>query len=61
MRKIILTKEECDNQKVGEAISLTAVMAIAAIAVMAVVVYRLFMSGKGGATIPGGFKFSWAE
>lgn len=60
MKYEILTKEECDAQKVGEAISLTTVMAIAAIAVMAVVVYRLFMSGKGSAAIPGGFKFTWA-
>lgn len=61
MRYEILTKEECDNHYVGEAISLSAVMAIAAIAVMAVVVYRLFMSSKGSTAIPGGFKFSWAE
>ena len=52
---------ECENHYVGEALTLTAVMAVAAVAVMAVVVYRLFMSGKGSAAIPGGFKFSWAE
>ena len=57
----LLTKEEMHSTYVGEAISLTTVMAIAAIAVMAVIVYRLFVSGKGGATIPGGWKFSWAE
>ena len=56
-----LSKEETSKYYVGEAISLTAVMAIAAIAVMAVIVYRLFMSGKGSAAIPGGWKFSWAE
>lgn len=56
-----LTQKECSETYVGEAISLTAVMAIAAIAVMAVIVYRLFISGKGGAAIPGGWKFSWAE
>ena len=61
MKYEILSKEECQNYYVGEGITLAAVMAIAAIAVMAVVVYRLFMSGKGSAAIPGGFKFSWAE
>ena len=61
MKYEFLTKEECDTHYVGEGITLTAVMAIAAIAVMAVVVYRLFMSGKGSAAIPGGWKFSWAE
>lgn len=57
----VLSRKECEETFVGEAISLTAVMAIAAIAVMAVIVYRLFVSGKGGASIPGGWKFSWAE
>lgn len=59
MKYEILTKEECQNHYVGEGITLAAVMAIAAIAVMAVVVYRLFMSGKGSAAIPGGWKFTW--
>ena len=57
----VLTKKECDEHKVGEGITLAAVMVIAAIAVMAVVVYRLFMSGKGSAAIPGGWKFTWQE
>ena len=56
-----LSLEECKEHKVGEGVTLAAVMAVAAIAVMAVVVYRLFMSGKGSAAIPGGWKFSWAE
>ena len=56
-----MNEEECCNHYVGEGITLAAVMAIAAIAVMAVVVYRLFMSGKGSAAIPGGWKFSWAD
>ena len=44
---------------VGEAITLTAVMAIVAIAVMAVVVYKIFRSAKGGVNVPGGWKFTW--
>ena len=55
-----MTKEEMENHYVGEAITLTAVMALVAVAVMAVVIYRLFRSGKGGVNIPGGWKFSWA-
>ncbi len=61
MKYEVLTKEECDKIYVGEAISLTTVMAIAAIAVMAVIVYRLYVSSKGSAAVPGGWKFSWAE
>ena len=55
-----LTEKELQNTYVGEAITLTAVMAIMAAAVMAVVVYKLFISSKGSANVPGGWKFSWA-
>lgn len=55
----ILTEEECKNILVGEAITLSAVLAVVAVAVLSVVVYKLFTSSKGGATV-GGWKFSWA-
>lgn len=60
MKQQIMTLEEMNNHRVGEAITVTAVMAIITVAVMAVVVYRLFRSSKGGVTVPGGWKFSWA-
>ena len=60
MTQHLLTKEEMENHYVGEAVTLTAVMAIVAVAVMAVVIYRLFRSSKGGVNVPGGWKFSWA-
>ena len=60
MKQQIMTLEEMSNHHVGEAITVTAVMALVTVAVMAVVVYRLFRSGKGGVTVPGGWKFSWA-
>lgn len=53
-----LTTKECDEVITGE-ITVAAVMAIAAIAIMAVVIYRLFMSKKGSSQIPGGWKFTW--
>ena len=56
-----LNFEELSNHYVGEAITLAAVMAVLAAAVVAVVVYKLFLSNKGSAAIPGGWKFSWAE
>ena len=59
MKQQIMTLEEMSNHRVGEAITVTAVMALVTVAVMAVVVYRLFRSGKGGVTVPGGWKFSW--
>jgi hypothetical protein len=60
MKYEFLTPKQMQNHYVGEGITIAAVMAIAAIAVMAVVVYKLFMSEKGNATVPGGWKFSWA-
>ena len=60
MKQHFLTLEEMNNHQVGEAITVTAVMAILTVAVMAVVVYRLFRSGKGGVSVPGGWKFSWS-
>lgn len=55
-----LSNESLESQVVGE-IALATVLALMAAAVVAVVIYKLFMSSKGGATIPGGWKFSWAE
>lgn len=54
-----MTLEEMNTAKVGEMITLATVMTIATIAVMIVVVYQLFISKKGSAAIPGGWKFTW--
>ncbi|MEA5061560.1 hypothetical protein SDC9_104192 [bioreactor metagenome] len=54
-----MSVEELSNQYVGAAITLTTVMAVLAVAIAAVVVYKLFLSNKGTAVIPGGWKFTW--
>lgn len=59
MKPEMLSSFQMSRLTGGEAITLTAVMTILIIAVMAVVIYRLFMSEKGSTTIPGGFKFEW--
>lgn len=59
MKYEILKDYELRQHCVGEPITLTAVMAILVTAIVAVVVYRLFFSNAGSATIPGGFKFDW--
>lgn len=59
MKYELLTEEELKNEVSGVAISLTAVMAILATAVIAVVVYKMFLSKKGTAQAPGGWKFTW--
>ena len=58
MNFIPLTEEESKAIKVGEAITLSAVLAVVAVAVVAVVIYKLFLSKKGTASL-GGWKFSW--
>ena len=59
MKYQLLTEQEMREQVSGEALTLTAVMAVLATAIIAVIVYRMFMSKKGSATVPGGWKFSW--
>lgn len=54
-----LSDQELSEIKVGEAITLTSIMAVLAIAITAVVVYRVFKSKAGSTTIPGGWKFEW--
>ena len=55
----LLSEVEMQNHYVGEAITVTAVMALLCAAIIAVVIYRLFRSSKGSAAVPGGWKFSW--
>ena len=44
---------------IGGEITIAAVMAAMAAAIVAVVIYRLFMSDKGNVSLPGGFKFKF--
>lgn len=55
----ILSEKELEQISSGAAITLTAVLAVLATAVVAVVVYKLFTSKKGTSTLPGGWKFTW--
>ncbi|MFA5283801.1 MAG: hypothetical protein WC366_04790 [Bacilli bacterium] len=59
MNKIMLTDQEMSSIVVGEAITLGTVMAIIAIAIAAVVIYKLFTSDKGSSAFPGGYRFEW--
>ena len=56
--KYKLSSKDMKTIVTGE-IALATVMAICAIALMAVVVYKLFMSNEGSSTVPGGWKFTW--
>ena len=59
MKYELLTEQEMQDQVSGEALTLSAVMAVLAAAIIAVVVSRMFMSKKGSAAVPGGWKFTW--
>lgn len=56
-----LSREEMAAERGGEALTLSAVMAILAIAIVVVVCYRLFNSSKGSTSFPGGFRFDWGK
>ena len=59
MKYELMNETELNESAGGEAITLAGVMAILATAVIAVVAYRLFVSKKGTAQVPGGWKFTW--
>lgn len=61
MNTSILSDRELASVTGGEPITMTAVMAILIIAVVTVIVYKLFISGSGKTTLPGGFKFEWKQ
>ncbi len=56
MRK--LTNQELKETLTGE-LTLAAVLTVLAVSLMAVVIYKLFISKEGSSQIPGGWKFTW--
>ena len=56
--KYKLSKKDMQTIVTGE-IALTTVMAVCAIALVAVIMYKMFMSEEGSSQVPGGWKFSW--
>ena len=59
MHGIPLTEQELRYYRPGEAITLSAVLAVMAIAIVAVVCYKLFTSDNGSAKLPTGWAFTW--
>lgn len=57
MRKIPLTELEMEAIKPGEAITVTAIIAVMAIAIVAVIIYKLFIKDSGKVKLPGGYSF----
>ncbi|MFA6830498.1 MAG: hypothetical protein WCR67_07370 [Bacilli bacterium] len=61
MKPRIMSSEEMEETVGGEAITLSAILALMAIGLTAVICYRLFFSGSGKTTLPGGFTFQWGK
>ncbi len=59
--KIKLKDEELKEVKGGEGITLSSVLAVLAIGIVAVVIYRFFISKKGSLVLPGGYTFNWGK
>ncbi len=59
MNGTLLTLDEREMICPGEALTLTAVLAVLSISIITVIAYRLLRSAKGNAKMPGGWQFSW--
>ena len=57
MRKIPLSESELESIRPGEAITLAGVLAIMAVAIVAVIVYKLFIKDTGKVKLPGWYSF----
>jgi len=56
--KYKLSQKDMKAIVTGE-VTLAAVMAICAIALVSVIIYKIFMSNEGSSSVPGGWKFNW--
>ena len=50
---------ECHEVKGGEVISLTLVIAVLSISILTILVWKIYTSGEGSFSLPGGFKVQW--
>lgn len=60
MNAIPCTAEELCAYRPGEVLTLATVTLVFTIAILAVVTYKLFVSGKAKLELPGGYKFEWS-
>ena len=61
MNAIPLTSEALHASRPGEAITLATVTLVFTVVILAVVAYKLFVSGKAKLELPGGYKFEWSS
>ena len=61
MNVVPLSQESLKGFAPGEALTLATVTLVFTIVILAVVAYKLFMSGKAKLELPGGYKFEWSS
>lgn len=54
-----LSLEELETLRGGEVLTIALVLTYTAVAVITVIVWKIYQSKKGKATFPGGFSFEW--
>ena len=59
MTLIPLTEEQLRAIHPGEALTMATVTVVFMVVILAVVAYKLFVSGKAKLELPGGYKFEW--
>ena len=59
MTLIPLSEQQLKDTRPGEALTLATVTVVFMVVILAVVAYKLFMSGKAKLELPGGYKFEW--
>lgn len=60
MNAIPLTQTQLEETRPGEALTLATVTLVFTVVILAVVAYKLFVSGKAKLELPGGYKFEWS-
>lgn len=56
---VLLSENEQKSLYGGEVLTMTLVLTVTAIAIITVIVWKLYQSKKGKVTFPGGFLFEW--
>lgn len=60
MHVVPLSKEELESLRPGEVLTMATVTLVFTVVILAIVAYKLFMSGKAKLELPGGYKFEWS-
>ncbi|MCR5348313.1 MAG: hypothetical protein K6E59_01735 [Bacilli bacterium] len=60
MHVVPLSEKALHEDCPGEALTMATVTLVFTVVILAIVAYKLFMSGKAKLELPGGYKFEWS-